>query len=68
MKRMTKSRGDYLRKDRTQSAARFCGPVRLHLQLALAGGGDMTEFVYHRALLRAQQQQHEAQCLIHVSH
>ncbi len=60
MKRMTKSRGDYLRKGGTQCAGRICGPVRLRSQLAVAGAGDMTEFVNHSTLLCHHQQQQEA--------
>lgn len=58
MKRMTKSRGDNLRKGGTQYTGRICGPVRL--QLAVAGTGDMTEFVNHSTLLRHHQQQQKA--------
>ncbi len=57
MKRMTKSRGDNLRKGGTKYADRICGPVRLHSQLAVARTGDMTEFVNHSTLLRHHQQQ-----------
>jgi hypothetical protein len=60
MKRMTKSGGDYLRKGRTQRAGRICGPVRLRSQLAVAGTGNMTEFVNHSTLLCHHQQQQEA--------
>ncbi|MGC1386601.1 MAG: hypothetical protein WA807_01195 [Steroidobacteraceae bacterium] len=60
MKRMTKSRGDNLRKGGTQCAGRICGDVRLHSQLAVAGTGDMTEFVNHGTLLRHHQQQQKA--------
>jgi len=56
MKRMTKSWGDYLRKSGTQCAGRICGPARLHSQLAVAGTGDMTEFVDYSALLCHDQQ------------
>ena len=60
MKRMTKGRGDYLRKGRTQCAGRICDPVRLSSQLAVGGTGDVTEFVNHSTLLRHHQQQQKA--------
>ncbi len=60
MKRMTKSWGDNLRKGGTQCAGRICGPVRLYSQLAVAGTGDMTEFVNHGTLLCHNQQQQKA--------
>ncbi len=60
MKRMTKSRGDNLRKGGTLCTGRIGGPVRLHSQLAVAGTGDMTEFVNHSTLLRHYQQQQKA--------
>lgn len=53
---MTKCGGDYLRKGGTQCAGRICGPARLHSQLAVAGTGDMAEFVNHSALLCHHQQ------------
>ncbi len=68
MKRMTKSWGDYLRKSGTQCAGRICGPARLHSQLAVAGTGDMTEFVDYSALLCRHQQQQEAQGFEQMSH
>jgi hypothetical protein len=60
MKRMTKGRGDNLRKGGTQRAGRICGPVRLYSQLAVTGTGEMTEFVNHSTLLRHHQQQQKA--------
>jgi hypothetical protein len=60
MKRMAKGRGDYLRKGGTLCAGRIGGPVRLYSQLAVAGTGDVTEFVNHSTLLCHHQQQHEA--------
>ncbi len=60
MKRMTKSRGDNLRKGGTQCAGRICGPIRLYSQLAVAGTRDMTEFMNHSTLLRHHQQQQKA--------
>lgn len=60
MKRVTESRGDDLRKRRTQRTARICEAVRLYSQSAVAGTGDMTEFVNHSTLLCHHQQQQKA--------
>ena len=68
MKRMTKSRGDDLRKGRTQGAGLIRGPVRLHLQIDAVGAGDMTEFMNDGALLRRHQQQQQARRLEHLPH
>jgi len=68
MKRMTKGWGDDLRKGGTLCAGRIGRPVRVYSQLAVAGTGDMTELVDDRTLLCRDQQQHEGQCSVHVSH
>ena len=68
MKRMTKSRGDNLRKGGTQCAGRICGPVRLYSQFAVAGTGDVAEFVNHSTLLRHHQEQQKAEALKQLSH
>jgi hypothetical protein len=68
MKRMTKGWGDYLRKGGTLCASRIGGPVRLYSQLAVAGTGNVAEFVHDRTLLCHDQQQHEGQRSVHVSH
>jgi len=60
MKRMTKGWGDYLRKGGTLCASRIGGPVRVYSQLAVAGTGDVAEFVNHSTLLRHHQQQQKA--------
>jgi hypothetical protein len=56
MKRMAKSRSDYLGKGRTQCARRIGGRVRLNPPIAVDGTGDMTEFVNQSALLCRDQQ------------
>jgi hypothetical protein len=68
MKRMAKSRGDYLGKGRTQCAPRIGGRVRLNPQIAVEGTGDMAEFVNQSALLCRDQQQQETQRFEGVSH
>jgi hypothetical protein len=68
MKRMTKSRGDYLRKSGTQCAGRIFNPARLRSKHITSGTRDMTEFVNHSTLLRRHQQQQEAQGFEQMSH
>jgi len=60
VKRMTESRCDDLCKGGALCAGRICGPVRLNSQFAVAGTGDVAEFVDHSTLLCHQQQQQEA--------
>ena len=60
MKRMTKCRGDNLRKGGTQGAGLVCGLVRLYLQLDVVSTAEMAELMNHGTLLCYQEQQQEA--------
>lgn len=68
LKRMAERRRDYLREGGTKRARRVGGRVRLHLQAAVDGTGEVTDLVNQSTLLCSEQQQQEAQYFERVSH
>jgi hypothetical protein len=57
-----------LRKGGAQHARAVGYAARIEGEGRSVTTGDVTEFMYDRTLLRRNQQQHESQCSVHVSH
>ncbi len=68
MKRMTEGRGSRLCEGGAQSARIVRKAAGITVNIDTLNAGEMAEFMNDRALLRGDQQQHEKQCLAHLSH
>src|SRR5271155_1628350 len=65
---MAEGGGDDLRKGGAQRAIALRDAARVNLNISPVKAGNMAELVNNRALLRPDQQQHEPQCLVYLSH
>lgn len=68
MKRMTEGRGSCLREGGAQSARTVRKAADITVNIDTLNPGEMAEFMNDRTLLSRDQQQHEIQCLTHLSH
>ncbi len=64
---MAEGRGGGLSKGRAERAGSIGSRGRIDAQLRVAGRGEVTQLMIDRPLLRRQQQQQEAQCLVQLT-